>query len=190
MAQRRVIILSSGGIDSTACIRFFQKMEFEVEALFFDYGQISKENELAALTSIAKFYGISFRNIVIRMEGQLKDGLIPGRNAVFYLTALMHLQKDCGIIASGIHTGTPYYDCSPSFLELIQGLFNGYSNGTVKASAPFLNFSKKEIWDYCQSEEVPVELTYSCELGKKQPCGLCDTCKDLEKLYAGSYKSN
>jgi 7-cyano-7-deazaguanine synthase len=53
-----------------------------------------------------------------------------------------------------------------------------------------LDFSKRDIWKYCKIEKVPIHLTYSCELGKKQPCGNCDTCKDLEKIYASSSESN
>ncbi len=40
------------------------------------------------------------------------------------------------------------------------------------------------VWSYCKRLGVPVELTYSCEMGKDQPCGKCLSCKDLEKLYA------
>ncbi len=39
----------SGGIDSTACINFYKKMEFNVEGIFFDYGLASNKinfNEL------------------------------------------------------------------------------------------------------------------------------------------------
>ncbi len=185
-SKKHVLVLSSGGIDSTACIRFYKKMKFDVDAMFFDYGQISKKKEWKAITDVAKYYKIRLRAILIKSDEKWSNGLIQGRNAVLYFNALMNFKSSKGIIASGIHSGTPYYDCSGNFLNDIQRVFDGYSNGTVKAMAPFLNFSKREIWNYCKNEKVPVHLTYSCELGRKQPCGKCNTCKDLEIIYASS----
>jgi len=186
LRKKHVLVLSSGGIDSTACIKFYKKMKFEVEAIFFDYGQVSMKKEYKAVSEVAKYYRIKLRMIIIKSDEKWVDGLIQGRNAVLYFSGLMNFRSRKGIIASGIHKGTPYYDCSGNFLSDLQKIFDGYSNGTVKAMAPFLNFSKKEIWNYCKTEKVPLQLTYSCELGRKQPCGKCNTCKDLEEIYAGS----
>jgi 7-cyano-7-deazaguanine synthase len=188
--KESVLVLASGGIDSSACISFFKKMNFDVEAVFFDYGQLSNKNEQQAIHKVAEYYSIVIRTVAIRINKSLTGGLVLGRNAAFYFSALMDFQTESGIIASGIHCGTPYYDCSNSFLDAIQHIFDGYANGTVKAVAPFLNFTKNEIWEYCKIEKVPVHLTYSCELGEDQPCGHCDSCKDLEKIYASSHKSN
>jgi 7-cyano-7-deazaguanine synthase len=186
MGRNRVLVLSSGGIDSTGCIKFFKKMKFDVEAMFFDYGQISRRNEYKAVTDVANYFKVRLWVTKIKAETEFSNGLIQGRNAVFYFSGLMNFKWKSGLIASGIHKGTPYYDCSDSFLKDIQRIFDGYSNGTVKASAPFLMFSKKEIWNYCKNEKVPLKLTYSCELGLTQPCGVCDTCKDLLEIYASS----
>ncbi len=179
VSKKHVLVLSSGGIDSTACIRFFKKMKFDVEAIFFDYGQPSRKNELKAVRAISNYYKIPLRAISIRTDMKFSNGLIQGRNAALYFLGLMHFRGNNGIIAAGIHAGTPYYDCSSTFLENIQGFFDGYTNGTIKPAAPFLTFSKKDIWDYCKTEKVPLSLTYSCERGLKQPCGKCDTCKDI-----------
>ena len=82
----------------------------------------------------------------------------------------MNFSKKNGIIALGIHHGTVYYDCSEKFLKQTQDIFDEYTERTIKLGAPFLNFNKKEIWDYCQIEKVPyLNSSYSCELGKKQP---------------------
>lgn len=43
--------------------------------------------------------------------------------------------------------------------------------------------NKIEVWEYAKSKRVPINLTYSCELGLKQPCGKCPSCKDLIILY-------
>ena len=185
-SRKNVLILISGGIDSTACIRFFKKLKFHVEGIFFDYGQLSLSRETRAVKKIVQFYNIPLKIVHVKGNREFSNGLISGRNAAFYFLALMNFKNETGSIASGIHAGTSYYDCSQTFLDQVQGTFDGYSNGTIKVAAPFINFSKKDIWQFCKKEKVPLHLTYSCELGKKQPCGKCDTCIDLEMLYAGT----
>jgi 7-cyano-7-deazaguanine synthase len=184
--KKHVLVLASGGIDSTACIMFYKKMKFKVQALYIDYGQISSKNEIKSIRAVSKYFKINLRIIKIKNDLKWSKGLVQGRNAVLYLTGLMNFKEFNGMIASGIHAGTPYYDCSKNFMHDIQRLFDGYSNGTIKAVAPFLTFSKKEIIEFCKNEKIPLELTYSCEHGRKQPCGNCDTCKDIVEIYASS----
>ncbi len=179
-----VLVLASGGIDSTACINFYKNLKFDIEALFIDYGQLSRKNELSAITSITKYYKINLIKIRITKNQIHKDGLILGRNAFLCFAALMNFRKENGIIAIGIHSGTNYYDCSEKFSKQVQILFDGYAQGTIKIGVPFLNFNKKEIYNYCNFEKAPIHLSYSCELGRKQPCGDCSTCKDLQVIYA------
>lgn len=171
-------------MDSTACINFYKKIKFRVEALFIDYGQLSRIQEYKASRLIAEHYKINLRKLIIKNDIQHGGGLIQGRNAFFIFSALMNFKKDNGIIGLGIHSGTGYYDCSREFVVEVQKILDQYSQGTIKVGVPFLNLSKKEIWEYCRLEKVPIGLTYSCELGKRQPCGNCRTCKDLEAIYA------
>jgi 7-cyano-7-deazaguanine synthase len=178
-----VLVLASGGIDSTACISFYKKLQFEVDAVFVDYGQLSSKKEFQAVSLIVRYFKINLMTIKVTMSNEF-NGYIPGRNAFLCSTALMNFKKENGIIAIGIHTGTAFYDCSEKFSKQIQMIFDGYSNGAIKIGAPFLNFNKREIFDYCTYEKVPIHLSYSCGLGLQQPCGICSTCKDLQRLYA------
>jgi 7-cyano-7-deazaguanine synthase len=184
MHKPYVLVLASGGIDSTACIGYYKKLGFKVEAMFCDYGQLSRRREKKAISSIASYYKINLTIIKISHNKKMKDGFAIGRNALFYFSALMNFKNRGGIISSGIHKGTNYYDCSEDFLNQIQDIFDHYSEGTIMAEAPFINFFKNEIFDYCKLENIPLNLTYSCERGTEQPCGICDTCKDLERIYA------
>jgi 7-cyano-7-deazaguanine synthase len=174
-----VLILFSGGIDSTACIKYYKNLNFNIDLIFFDYGQKARKQETEAVNKISDFYQLKITKIQIKKLGNYKDGLVIGRNAAFYFLALMHFQKAKGIIASGIHYGTDYYDCSEGFINEIQPIFDKYSLGTIIAEAPFINFTKGDIINFCKKEKSPLNLTYSCENGKKQPCGKCATCKDL-----------
>ena len=47
--QNYVRALVSGGIDSTACINFYKNLNFDVEAIFVDFGQPSRKENLKLL---------------------------------------------------------------------------------------------------------------------------------------------
>jgi len=179
-----VLTLLSGGIDSTACVPFYLSQGFSVSALFCDYGQVSARKEQIAASAICAHYDIPFEKIVSSGFTQWAGGYIPGRNAFILNTGLMAFKHATGIIAIGVHSDTPYVDCSEKFIQQMQSLFDLYSDGRIVIGAPFLHWNKPQIWDYCESKRAPLELTYSCELGRKQPCGECLSCKDLEALHA------
>lgn len=179
-----VLVLLSGGIDSSACISFYLKQNFKVSALNIDYGHLSKEQETRAASDIASYYHIPLR--FAKYDGRTfqHNGLINGRNAFFLMAALLEFDHRSGIIAIGVHSGTHYIDCSELFIRNMQRLFDLYNDGRIIVGVPFLNWDKRQIWDYCTIERIPIHLTYSCELGRKQPCGICRSCKDLEALDA------
>lgn len=180
-----VLVLLSGGIDSSACVFYYITQGASVSGLFVDYAQHSSSQEKCASIQISKHYKIPIN--IIKMSGHksLSGGYIRGRNSFLLYAAMMHFQYESGIVALGIHKGTSYRDCSPGFIQVMQDSFDIYTDGCVQIGVPFADFSKRDIWDYCKSNKnIPLHLTYSCELGKKQPCGYCSSCKDLEALYA------
>lgn len=186
--KKSVFILASGGLDSTASINYYIDAGFKVETLFIDFGQLASQKELIALRKISKHYKIE--NSVLRVRGfkPFRHGLIQGRNLFLISSSLMFLRNEYGIIALGIHAGTNYIDCSGEFVEQVNHLLDMYTGGKLVLGTPFINFTKAEIFEYCKIKEVPMSLTYSCELGLKQPCNKCSSCKDLIKLYASQNK--
>jgi 7-cyano-7-deazaguanine synthase len=176
------VILVSGGLDSSACVAFYQSQSFAITGLFIDYRQPALEHERTAARKVARHFGIELREIKLRGLGAKCAGEVRGRNAVFMFTALMEHPIAQGVIALGIHAGPPYYDCTPAFLNGMQVLFDGYTNGRIKAAAPFVRMTKEEVWRFGQSAGLPMEITYSCERGGKIPCGRCASCCDRKKL--------
>lgn len=176
------VVLLSGGLDSAACAKFMMNHVDVVTALHVDYGQAAAVQEYAAAQSVANHYHIELT--YVRYDGcrAKAPGLILGRNAFLVLAALM--ETSSSLIGLGIHSGTRYWDCSPQFIESAQSLLNGCADGRVQLVAPFLAWSKPDIWAYCKREKVPVDLTYSCERGGAVPCGQCLSCLDKEALRA------
>lgn len=179
-----VCVLVSGGMDSAACVDFYLKNGFAVSGLFFDYGQAARIPEKRSVGHIANHYAIKFRSLCVDGAHHHSDGLVIGRNAFLLLAALMESNQAFDLIATGVHAGTRYYDCSSSFIQSMQAIFDGYTGGRVRIGTPFLEWSKQDIWAYCQSRNVPISLTYSCEVGGEEPCGRCLSCRDVEALHA------
>jgi len=184
MDENNVLVLFSGGLDSTTCIAHYLNQKLSVKALFIDYGQLAATQEYIAASIISKYYGISLNTIKCSGFNKFGGGVILGRNAFLLFTALMKSEFKNGIIAIGIHSGTAYVDCSASFVKYSQSLFDLYTDGKYIIGTPFVDWNKHDIFKYANHLKIPLEMTYSCELGNKQPCGHCLSCKDLEVLYA------
>ena len=84
----------------------------------------------------------------------------------------------------GIHAGSLYRDCTPAFVTAMQASLDVHTSGTLQLAAPFLTWSKREVYDYAQDIPIPLELTFSCDTGTEPPCGACPSCHDRELLHA------
>jgi len=181
----RELVLLSGGLDSATLMVSLIDARRRVDALHIDYGHPAATRELVAATGFARQYGIALD--VLRVDGlSIAGGTeIPGRNSLLVVLALMHLGPQSGVIYLGVHAGTGYIDCSPGFINTLQLLLDQYSSGRVQLSTPFIGASKREIWDLAHELGISIGHTYSCELGRTQPCGECRSCLDIEALIAG-----
>jgi 7-cyano-7-deazaguanine synthase len=182
--EPEVIVLLSGGVDSTACIDFYMEFGRPPYGLFIDYGQPAAAQEIRSATSVARHYSIPLKYLKLRGRKPKSAGLIAGRNSFLICTALMECPLSVSIIAMGIHSGTGYADCSESFLAHMQAAVDLLEPPRVHLAAPFITWTKADIYAYCHQRRVPIELTYSCEQGGLRPCGQCLSCKDREMLHA------
>jgi 7-cyano-7-deazaguanine synthase len=184
MQKQYSLVLLSGGIDSASCINFYLEQNHCVEAIHIDYGQKSAEKELIAAQGIANYYKIPIHYIKLDGGKKFDKGDIIGRNSLLLNIALINFNMTSGIIALGVHSGTSYVDCSEAFINSIQHTFDLYTNGNIIIGTPFIKWNKLEIWRYAKLKNIPLNTTYSCELGLIQPCNECVSCKDLNFLYA------
>lgn len=179
MRESRCIVLASGGIDSAVLLSMARERGTHVTALFVDYGQAAARAEEQALVRLAAHYQVESK--ILRISGStFGDGEIKGRNAFLAHCALLGIGEATEVMI-GIHAGTTYRDCSPEFVSLMQESFDFHMNGLVVLTAPFVHFSKLEVFELATSEQVPIDITYSCEAGNV-PCGKCLSCQDRAAL--------
>lgn len=182
MKNRSVIVLLSGGIDSAALVNYYLDEGYKVYGLHLQHGQYSGESERLSAIKIAEYYKINLKIEKLGFQINRRKYELICRNALFVLVAASMLPENIGMIAIGIHSGCDYYDSTGNFIDDCQCLLDGYFHGTVNIDAPFINFTKEEIYDYCIDKSVPIHLTYSCETMNNTPCGSCPSCIDRRLL--------
>lgn len=181
--RKNVLVLFSGGIDSTACIHYFIKLGFNVECLFINYGQSALRGEREAVAKLSRYFKIKTKEHKVVTDIKETNGVVLGRNNLFIAVALMNFRESHGSIGLGIHAGTRYPDCSPQFVQSVQAVIDTYTDGNVSIDCPFISMEKEEIVRYCKLKRIPLKDTYSCEKGSKKPCGKCSKCVELKAIY-------
>lgn len=182
-SSSEVLVLLSGGLDSTACLRFYIDLGRPTCGMFIDYLQPAANREGRAAREVADYFGVPL--YMAQWRGQIKKkqpGVVVARNAFLLTAALMERPESVTAIALGIHAGTQYADCSRDFIDQMRITFDIYSGGSVHVVTPFVDWSKSEVWEYALSSNVPIDLTYSCESGTTPSCGHCLSCIDRAGL--------
>lgn len=183
-----IIVLASGGRDSATCIAYYRQQERDVRALWVDYRQRAARREEDAVERIASHYQIPLQKIDLKgvrwpkLGGELFE--YRGRNLTLATLALNTAPGDGSLVALGIHRGTPFADCDPTFVAQVDQMLGLLSEGLVRLDCPFVEWSKEDVARYGAAQGVPFGLAYSCERGKPMPCGECVKCRDNFALDA------
>lgn len=180
--SRHATVLLSGGIDSAACVSFLIDQGLEVSAVFVEHGQAAADFERVAVRSVSSALGVDLLELSFTGAAPFGSGELVGRNAFLVFAAMFATRARTSRIALGIHGGTPYYDCSPAFVEVINRAVAEHTDNAVRVVAPFIEWTKQDVYNYFIRTELPIELTYSCESGGAPPCGRCASCLDRKAL--------
>lgn len=179
---RKATVLMSGGMDSAACAHLLAAQGHMVHGVFVDFGQAAREHEGRAVARLAGLLGITFTTVHVGSASGFGAGELIGRNAFLLMTAMFLGRAHDGLLAIGVHAGTPYYDCSSGFIDRIKVLAEEHTEGRLTVSAPFLHWTKGQIYEYAVKSGLPIDATYSCESGTIPPCGSCASCRDRRVL--------
>lgn len=199
--MRHVILLASGGLDSTTVAYFLDSEGIEATPIFFDYGQHCVEIEWNRVNEVLPkgmrkperfdiseiFRGSSSRLIDeadLWRDNVVDDDLyIPYRTMVFFAVAAAQAQT-MGLLE--VYTGfinsnhAKEIDCTTEFMNKLDGLVEKI--GPVRFTSPFRCSSKTEVVQTALRLGVPVGRTYSCQAASDFPCGACPNC--VERLSA------
>lgn len=208
--REKIIVLLSGGLDSTTLLWLSKEMFYEVYAISFDYGQkhrieLDFAKELAEIAGVRKHFvaqiphlkdlggnALTDSSIEVPSEdytGQPPVTTVPMRNLLFLTIAASYADVyEIENIGIGIHSlDSPYPDCRAEFASAAEAAINASSvmvankKNRIKIFTPFLGMTKRDIVKLGKKLGVPFEKTYSCYRGVYPPCGECATCRQREE---------
>ncbi|MFH1074961.1 MAG: 7-cyano-7-deazaguanine synthase QueC [Candidatus Firestonebacteria bacterium] len=211
MANKKAVILLSGGLDSTTTLYYAKAKGYKCFCLLFDYGQRHKK-ELKAAVKLTRLNKCSYiivkialpwsksaltdRKVKVPIKGkqigkEIPVTYVPARNTIFLSFAASYAES---IGAKKIFIGanaldySGYPDCRPNYIKAYEkavnlGTKSGVTGKKLSIETPLINLTKAKIIKLGLKLKVPYELTWSCYKGEKKPCGVCDSCVLREKGF-------
>jgi 7-cyano-7-deazaguanine synthase len=202
----KVVVILSGGMDSTLSAYKMVEMGFDVISLHFSYGQKTESREFQAFSDISDSIPVSNRyhfelpffseigvgtsslidrNMVVEEGGvsetEIPSSYVPFRNGIMLSIATAIAEKEGAIgIAIGVveEDSSGYPDCREDFISTFEKSINlGTKEGNLKIFRPLVNLKKEEIVKEAISLAVPLNLTWSCYQREDKACGVCDSCR-------------
>ncbi len=210
--QNRVVLILSGGLDSTTLLYRLLKEKKEIYCLTFRYGQKHVKEVQYAAKNCEKFHLphkiLSLDNLT--SEGifgpnaltsdteiphgeyddiSMMDTVVPNRNMILLSLALAYaISIRAEAIYYGAHGGDHaiYPDCRPEFVSAMQQVANLCHYWPIKLEAPYLHFSKADIVKEGLEMNVDYSLTWTCYQGGELACGQCGSCDERLKAFAAN----
>ncbi len=207
----RVVILLSGGLDSTTLAYLLAAYGFQLYGLSFRYGQ-RHERELEAARAVAERLGFVEHRIVTLDLAQwggsslvgageipsepttgIPSTYVPVRNLVFLSIAHAYaeaIDADAVAIAVSQVDYSGYPDCRGEFLAAYQQAADlasrrfAETGRRIPVLAPFLDVPKAAIVRLGLRLGVDYRRTWSCYRGGERPCGTCDSCRLRARAFA------
>lgn len=199
--MKKIVVLLSGGMDSTTLLHELTECYDEVAAISFNYGQRHKK-ELEYAKKTCKKLGVEHKIVDISVfnelidqssltgdipvphghyeEESMKQTVVPNRNMILIAMATAWaVNKGYENVAYAAHSGDHaiYPDCTPGFFFFLDRAINQGNYGNVHLRAPYINMDKTDIAEIGLKMGIDYdEETWTCYEGKDEPCGKCGAC--------------
>lgn len=205
----RTVLIHSGGLDSTVLLHaLVKRMDRQVHALAFNYGQRHGEQELLRGFVSCNKLGVERKLVDLSClkpllagssqtddsipvpeghyaEASMKATVVPNRNMVMLsIAAAWAISLKADEIAYAAHAGDHaiYPDCRPEFVDALEEAIKLADWHRVFIKRPFINLKKQNIVALGHEMGVSFKDTYSCYNGRPKHCGKCGTC--VERIEA------
>ncbi len=213
--NRKAVIILSGGIDSSTLLYDTASKGYEISALTFIYGQ-KHEREIGSARAISNELSVSHRVVDLSalrpiLSGSaltdpdveipdvpetsehydtLKSTIVPNRNAIFLSIAVgSAVSTGAGSVLFGAHHSDRgvYPDCRAEFVEAFQSAERLATDmPELRVEAPYAALDKADIVKLGAGLGVPFGLAWSCYKGGDVHCGVCSSCRERKRAFAGA----
>lgn len=208
-AQKRAVVLLSGGMDSCVCAALAVR-DYDAAFLHVAYGQRTAERERKAFAAMVQHFGVRdslvattsfFRQIggsaltdatIAVPEDGVDESRIPVTYVPFRNTHLLAagvswaevLGADKVVIGAVAQDGSGYPDCRPEYYEAFNRLAQvGTREGRIEVLTPLLKLTKAQIVRLGLELGAPFPLSWSCYQNAEQACGRCDSCRLRRRAF-------
>lgn len=183
-----VIVLLSGGVDSTVCAALAASQQRLRACVSFNYGQASAANEIGLARRWCDAHGVQWIGYMLPhlMGKALRTGVgrvgprvVPARNAIFASCAAsvaVTLQARVVWYGATKDDDADYADCRQAWVEAMSDVLHLAAG--VRLEAPLVSMTKPEVVALGKTLGVQWEQTWSCyqPRGGVDPCGTCNAC--------------
>lgn len=181
--MEKVVIVLSGGQDSTTCLLMaIKKYKKEnVEAISFVYKEKYRK-DIECAKQICEKFNIKhtiFDAGIIQEIGRSNN--VEGRNLVLLsLSAIYAQTNNISNIMIGLAGNSVHPDCSADFVKQLQKTIAKATGANIKILTPLIEKEKVEIWEIADKLgclEIVEKLTFSCWDNENEHCMKCLSCK-------------
>ncbi len=201
-----VVLILSGGLDSTTLLYDLINQGMTVHPIGFNYGQRHSKELVMARRTCERFdldykivdlsdFGSLLSNNALTGDIDVPEGhyadesmmqtVVPNRNMIMLSVAIGYtIDIDAKDVFYGAHAGDHdiYPDCRPEFVSAIQDVAHLCHYYPVHVRAPYLDITKADVVTKGLHLDVDYSLTWTCYKGEEKACGKCGSC--TERLEA------
>ena len=205
MANKKALVLFSGGLDSTTMLAMVKSNGYEITVLTINYNQrhvseidFSKKSlsqlqinkQIIFDLDLSKIGGSALTDdipVPIDSNDNIPTTYVPARNTIFLSLASSFAERlniSDIFIGANIIDYSGYPDCRPEFIKSFEKTINlgtklGVEGSHFRIHTPLIKMTKAEIIKKGHSLGVDYSLTLSCynPTDSGLACGKCDSCK-------------
>lgn len=209
MEKPKIILILSGGLDSSVLLHHLVTEGHVVKTLAFNYGQ-RHSRELSFAAYQAQKAGVPHiqlpmmcllpvlggssqtdKNIPVPHghyeEESMKATVVPNRNMIMLsIATAFAISEKFDAVAFAAHAGDHaiYPDCRKKFTQALGRALALCHYTPIQLLQPFADMSKTDIVLRGQGLGVDFFRTYSCYEGEEFHCGKCGTCTERIMSFA------
>ncbi|MEM9080700.1 MAG: 7-cyano-7-deazaguanine synthase QueC [Verrucomicrobiota bacterium] len=205
----KVVVLLSGGMDSTVALWHLRDQGHEVLAtLGVHYGSKHNAKELPMARWQAEKAGVPFHTADLSVMNELftsdllqsggdipeghyessnmKQTVVPFRNGILLSLAAGFAESlEADALAIAAHSGDHaiYPDCRETFLAPMAEAIQQGTYANLQLLRPFVDLRKEDIATRGAELGVDFAHTWSCYKGSDAHCGKCGTCVERKEAF-------